>query len=118
MAGAYSDGSILSNMAFQGTVWGPSLWNVFVGDAAVVFESAGFTVVMYADDVNAFKAYPSSMSNACALADMKLRQAELHRWGLANRVTFGAGKEKFAVLSTTDAAAENFKVLGLLFDPN
>ncbi len=117
VAGEKSDGATLSNMVFQGTVWGPTLWNVFVGDAAIVFESAGFSVVIYADDVNAFKAYDASTPNATILADLRARQAELHRWGLANRVSFDAGKESFAVLSSTEPEGENFKVLGLEFDP-
>ena len=79
-------------MVYQGAVFGPSLWNAFVGDAAIVFESAGFCIVIYADDLNAFKAYDRSMSNNVILADLRSRQAELHKWGRANRVTFDASK--------------------------
>ena len=75
-------------MVFQGTVFGPTLWNVFVGDAALVFESVGFSVIIYADDVNAWKAYDKSISNEAILEDLRGRQEELHRWGAANRVTF------------------------------
>ena len=30
------------DMVFQGTVWGPPLWNVFYADARVAIQSAGF----------------------------------------------------------------------------
>ena len=32
--GAMSEAMLLSNMVFQGTVLGPSLWNAFFGDIA------------------------------------------------------------------------------------
>ena len=116
VAGQRSSGTKLSNMVYQGTVWGPTLWNVFVGDASIVFESAGFSVVIYADDINAHKAYDRSISNVSVFEDLRCRQRELHRWGHANRVTFDAGKESFTILPTTDAEGDNFKVLGLEFD--
>ena len=117
VAGVMSEGATLSDMVYQGTVFGPVLWNAFVGDVAIVFESAGFAVIIYADDVNAYKAYEASTSNANIFQDLRLRQTELHRWGSANRVTFDAGKESLAILSLTDPAGEHFKVLGLEFDP-
>ena len=63
VAGDCSAGSVLSNMVYQGTVWGPTLWNAFIGDASMVFVSAGYCIVIYADDLNAFKAYDRSISN-------------------------------------------------------
>ena len=33
--GALSEAMLLSNMVFQGTVLGPSLWNVFFADVAI-----------------------------------------------------------------------------------
>ena len=116
VAGERSAGTTLSNMVYQGTVWGPTLWNVFVGDVVVVFESVGYSIVIYADDINAFKAFDRSVPNSAVFDDLKRRQVELHRWGFANQVTFDAGKESFTVLSTTDAEGEDFKVLGIDFD--
>ena len=81
------------------------------------FVSAGYCIVIYADDLNAFKDYDRSISNAGIFADLQSRQIELHTCGRANRVTFDAGKEHFSVLSTTDAAGDNFKMLGIEFDP-
>ena len=82
----------------------------------MVFESAGFSVVIYADDIDAFKAYNRDFGNDLVFADLKLRQAELHRWGAANQVKFDSGKENFATLSTTHSEGEPFKVLGFAFD--
>lgn len=50
----------LRDMVFQGTVWGPQLWNAFFGDCVVAIRGCSFDVVIYADDCNAFKAYPRS----------------------------------------------------------
>ena len=43
-------------------------------------------------------------------------QHELHTWGLANQVTFDAGKESRHVLSRTEPYGDDFKLLGVVFD--
>ena len=116
IAGARSIGSVLSDMVYQGTVWGPSLWNVFVGDVACVVKARGFSIVIYADDINIFKQYPARIVNDRILEDLRSCQREIHAWGSANQITFDAGKESFAVLSTTNAEGESFKLLGIPFD--
>ena len=78
VAGARSAGSALSKMVYQGTVFGPSLWNSFVGDASIVFECAGFCIVIYANNFNAFKPYHRSLSNTAILVDLRSRQLELY----------------------------------------
>ena len=57
VAGSFSDTSFLSNMVCQGTVFGPALWNVYVGDLAIAIEKEGYFVVLYADDINCFKPF-------------------------------------------------------------
>ena len=47
----------LFNMVFQGTVWGPSLWNAFFGDCVCAISRCGFEAVIYADDCNAFRRF-------------------------------------------------------------
>ncbi len=116
VGGVSSRKSLLRDMVFQGTVWGSSLWNLFFSDARFAVEGCGFVVVVYADDFNAFKPFPFATSNDTIFADLRECQLELHRWGHANQVTFDAGKESFAVISTTDPAGESFKLLGLEFD--
>ncbi len=116
VAGAKSEEMRLSNMVFQGTVWGSSLWNAFFGDAACVLERCGFTIVLYADDYNAFKSFSGKISNAMILRGLNEAQSELHRWGHGSQVIFDAGKEHFAILSTTDSHGELFRLLGVRFD--
>ena len=43
-------------------------------------------------------------------------QAELHRWGKANQVSFDANKESVHVISHTQPHGDNFKILGVMFD--
>ena len=63
VGGRHSCEYALSNMVFQGTVGGPVLWNSFFGVSICAIESNGFIAVIYADDLNAFKTYPSCTAN-------------------------------------------------------
>ena len=58
--GTYSEEAVLKNMVFQGTVWGPPLCNAFYGDARKTVADAGFTEVVYAEDLNAYKSFPTT----------------------------------------------------------
>ncbi len=106
----------LSNMVFQGTVWGSSLWNAFFGDCVCAIRVSGYDVVIYADDCNAFKSFPRSLSNALILSDMRECQRSLHKWGRANRVSFDAGKEDTMIVSTVGGIGGPVKLLGVEFD--
>ena len=57
VAGAKSIEMFLRNMVFQGTVWGPILWNVFCEDARWALEQKGFFGLVFADDINGYKMY-------------------------------------------------------------
>ena len=114
--GAQSSDMVLRDMAYQGTVWGPSLWNVFFGDAQTAVHKAGFKAIVYADDLNAIKEHDGKTNNDDALGDGRKCQVELHRWGHANGVTFDPSKESLHVLSRNDPADDPFKILGVLFD--
>jgi hypothetical protein len=116
IAGARSDRFDLANMVFQGTVWGPTLWNTYFGDAACVLQGYGYTIVIYADDYNAFKSFPSSTSNAHILQEIQSFQLELHTWGQGNQVIFDAGKESFMIISTTEPEGGPIRLLGIDFD--
>ena len=113
--GSRSEPMTLKNMVFQGTVWGPSLWNSYFGDCICAICGCGFQVVIYADDCNAFKAYARTASNDRILEDMRVCQGALHRWGHANAVTFDAGKEDFMIISTTEPYGGPVKLLGIEF---
>ena len=49
--GAMSDKAVLQNMVFQGTVWGPPLWNTFFADARWPVQKTGFEDTFFADDL-------------------------------------------------------------------
>ena len=68
------------------------LWNAFFGDCIAVIRLTGFDLVVYADDLNAFKPYPRCLSNSAIQNDLHDCQLTTHRWGVANSVTFDAGK--------------------------
>ncbi len=106
----------LRDMVFQGTVWGPSLWNAFFGDCVCAISVCGFEAVIYADDCNAFRVFPRHTPNSSIHESLAECQESLHQWGRANRVTFDAGKEETMVISTVDACGGPTKLLGIEFD--
>ena len=118
VSGQKSRSLLLQNQVFQGTVFGPPLWNQFFSDAAVPLKQSGYTEVVYADDLNAFKAFQSKIDNASIDADLRATQRKLHSWGRANQVKFDEGKEGFAILSKRrgHAAGADFRILGITFD--
>lgn len=106
----------LRNMVYQGTVWGPALWNAYFGDCVCAVHNCGFQVVIFADDCNAYKAYARTRSNDSILDNMRECQCALHRWGDANAVTFDAGKEDFMIISNVEPFGGPIKLLGVEFD--
>eukprot|EP00969_Alexandrium_andersonii_P069457 3064248-Alexandrium_andersonii.AAC.1 len=80
-------------MVYQGTTWGPALWNTFVADADVAIASAEFDHVKFADDLTPFKVLDREVTDAEAFAQMRHCQRQLHSWGAANGVAFDGGKE-------------------------
>ena len=103
-------------MLFQGTVLGPQLWNLFFEDAARAINEFFYEEVIFADDLNAYKVVPSTTNVDTAMKSMNCVQAELHKWGRANQVTFDPGKESKHILSRTEPHGEDFKLLGVIFD--
>ena len=116
VGGTYSALMALKDMVFQGTVWGPVLWNVFYQDARKPVRDAGFTEEVYADDLNAYKSFPLSVANSTALKEGKNCQAKLHKWGSANHVSFDPKKESFHVLARAGGEGGNTELLGVNFD--
>ena len=118
VGGQASEDFTLANMVFQGTVLGPSLWNVFFEDARLAIQDLLFEEVIFADDLNAFREFTGTVTNAQIIDSCKGCQSELHAWGAANQVEFDAGKESFHVLSKSDGYGGDFKILGIIFDAN
>ena len=107
----------LSNMVYQGTVWGPVLWSVFYEDVGRPVDKTGYTESVYADDLNCWRVYPVSVGDEVIRCSLRTCQAEIHKWGAANSITFDNSKESQHILHHRDGRGDNFKILGLLFDP-
>ena len=116
VGGATSKMMTLMNMVYQGTVSGPILWNLFFEDARHAINETFFKEIVYADDLNAYRIFPSSSDNVAIKASLNNCQQELHKWRAANQVAFDSGKESQHVLSLTDPLGDTFKLLGVTFD--
>ena len=114
--GSASSARTLENSVFQGTVWGPPLWNVYYADASVAVRKTDFIDIVFADDLNCTRILPKATTNAAAFALARLCQSELHKWGGANQVMFDPSKESFHIIHRTRGEGENFTILGIEFD--
>ena len=114
--GACSRTMALANMVYQGTVWGPPLWNSYFADARFVAEAEGFDDTFFADDLNLFRAFPASTSNNTVKEALQDCQKALHKWGEKNQVAFDASKESKHVLHRRKPDGDSFRILGILWD--
>ena len=57
VGGKHAAALMLENMIYQGTVWGPWLWNVFYEDAKLALHKHDYTEIVFADDLNAFREF-------------------------------------------------------------
>ena len=106
----------MSDMVYQGTVWGPPLWNTFFADSSTSVHSCGFTEVKFADDLNTYKRFHRSCSDRCINEELRRCQRELHKWGHGNQVVFDPAKESFHIIGKRGNTCGNFKILGINFD--
>ena len=60
---------------------GSSLWNLFFEDARFALEILSFVVMVYADDLNAYKSFAKDVENSDVLKNIDESQAELHKGG-------------------------------------
>ena len=107
---------VLTNSVYQGTLWGPPLWNIHYSDSAVAVRNRGFLEVIFADDLNCSKVFDTTTSERKVREDLEKCQEELHKWGGANQVLFDAGKESFHCIHRGRHFGDDFKILGVLFD--
>ena len=114
--GSSSDVFALMDMCFQGTVWGPALWNIFFADAPLAMRRCAFQEIIYADDLNAYREFLNNVSNDFVISQLRRCQHELHEWGRANSVTFEPSKESFHILSHTQSFGNSFRLLGITID--
>ena len=108
--GQFSDKMVLKNMVFQGTVLGPTLWNLFYEDARRAIHETGFEEIVYADDLNGFKEFAHNASVVSVLAEAKKCQTELRKWGRANQVSFDPAKESVHIVSHAQPYGDPFKI--------
>ena len=115
--GDCSETFVLEEMVFQGTVFGPPLWNFHFADARHAINKIGFQEIVFADDLNAYKAFAANTEHAILETEMQKCQAELHKWGHGNQVQFDSSKENMHVLAPQGkGAGDDFKLLGIIFD--
>ena len=114
--GKFSKEMILTNMVYQGTVWGPPLWNCYFGDSRLVAEEEGFHDTFFADDLNLYKVFPSQTGTEMVTEALDECQARLHTWGGMNQVVFDPAKESKHVLHRRKPKGESFCILGVLWD--
>ena len=107
----------LVNMLFQGTVWGPVLWNIYYEDVWCPVRKADFDESVYADDLLCFRAFPRAYGDTHLWRCLRMCQREIHKWGEANSVTFDASKKSQHILDATRPQGDDFKLLGLQVDP-
>ena len=114
--GSQSDDLQLSDMVLQGTVLGPSLWNIFFKDVQRVADQCEAKEAKFADDLTMFKLFDTSVPSNEILSEMHMCQLQTHRWGSQHQVSFDAGKEEFAVLHHVYGDGPSFRLLGPVFD--
>ena len=103
-------------MIFQGTVLGPSLWNVFCEDARMPLHKSQYSESVFADDLNAYREFTLDIPNDILMNSARECQRELHKWGRANQVAFDPKKESTHCVSHVAPEGEDFKILGVRFD--
>lgn len=114
--GKRSEEAVLQNMVYQGTVWGPPLWNTYFCDSSAAVRASGFCDVYFADDLNCYKVFDGKLSVETVEDELEECQASLHEWGAGNQVLFDASKESFHVLHKRQPKGDSFRVLGVHWD--
>ena len=115
VGGQFSDKMVLKNMVFQGTVLGPTLWNLYENARRAIHET-GFEEIVYVDDLNELKEFAHNASVVSVMAEAKKCQTELHKWGRANQVSFDPAKDLCILCPTPSRMETLFKLLGRCFD--
>lgn len=116
VGGAKPESFWIRDMVYQETVLGPQLSNLFFEDAAESIREFWFEEVVYADDLNAYRALPGNTENEKALSAVDEIQDEPHNWDSANQVTFDPTRKSKHVPSRRDPYGPNFKLLGTEYD--
>ena len=114
--GALSKAMALSDMVFQGTVLGPSLWNAFFGEIADFVAEESQQTTLFADDLSVTTHCPEEVSNEILLAELAEVRSRAHVWGHSHRVVFDPSKESLNIIHPIHGLGKDFKLLGVLMD--
>ena len=76
----------------------------------------GFCEIVFAKDLNAYKAFEFNASNEDLFVELRNCKSEVHAWGRADQVSFDAIKESMHILALSGGVIPNFKLLGVQFD--
>ena len=90
--GAASDTIALQDTVFQGTRWGPPLWNTFFADVATAAGDVQMVEEIFADDLTLHRTYPPATTNDAIKGDLRQAQSRVHQW--CNQVLFDPVKEE------------------------
>jgi len=116
VGGSKSEYYKIFNQVFQGTVLGPILWDIFFEDVDVPIRNSGYKEVTFADDLNSYRRFESTVSNKIIMRKSVKCQSEVHKWGRAKQITFEPSKESMSVISNHDPVGPDFKLVGMWFD--
>eukprot|EP00969_Alexandrium_andersonii_P217566 9610548-Alexandrium_andersonii.AAC.1 len=75
------------------------MWNLFFANARLVIVTPGFSELIFADNLNAFRVLERDCSDTTSFGLIRHCQQQLHAWGAANRATFDVGKDSAHILS-------------------
>ena len=107
---------LLTDMVYQGTVLGPTLWNAFFSDVSDFVPEDGQHIQLFDDDLKVEATCPVTMSNQVLSDSLTEAQHRTHMWGTQNRVSFDPTKEAIRIVHPVDGDAEEFVLLGTLLD--
>ena len=62
----------LRDQVFQGTVWGPMLWNTYYADAKEAVQKTQLREIIFADDLTALREYPKEVGNDIILKNIRM----------------------------------------------
>ena len=111
-----SDVIELSDMCFQGTCFGPALWNSFFGGIAEGLRDATHEPFLFADDLTVLSEYPVATDAETLESDKQRMRNQTLEWGRRNRVCFDASKEQFEVIHPRRGSDVDFRILGIYLD--
>eukprot|EP00959_Pyramimonas_sp_CCMP1952_P333130 6975616-Pyramimonas_sp.AAC.1 len=101
-------------MVFWVAVWGPPFRGTFFADTCVAIRAECFQAGMFADDLHAWRAVSTGVSDLGGFSSVRRCRAPLRAWGRANRVQFDAGKGGFHILSRVQPVGDDWPSLAAL----